>query len=107
MNETECPLETCQLLQKGCLLPYESTNLSMNAVSPFELTAMLNNSIGYNETVCVECSFGGVTHQTDNYTVVQRYDCLSETLVISPDSLELDFDDVALTHVIGDYSNFF
>jgi hypothetical protein len=71
-DKVNCPVESCQLMQDGCLLPYQGEQLTIWGQSPFEVTASVNSSVGYLESVCIECTFGGSLLLSDGFSVLQR-----------------------------------
>ena len=115
-NDIDCPLKECLLKNQGCASEYAGTRVKMDPSKPGQLTAMQNETFGYKETVCLECSnikaSTGVKKEVisqDNILIEQTTKCLS-TLVPAPNPVQdktVDFDEANPTEEVGKVFNTF
>ena len=54
-----------------CLTPYMSTNIVFSSTSPFDITGIVNDVLGWHEELCYKCSYNGVPI-TQNIILTQK-----------------------------------
>jgi hypothetical protein len=67
-DTSNCPITTCSLFEAGCSTLLSSP-VSMEASTPWDVTALTNFPAGYTQSMCVECTNGAQTVQIDNWSM--------------------------------------
>ena len=73
IDESDCGIVTCKLLENDCTTLFSQRNVSMSNVHPdFTITAESNVYRGYNYSTCIKCSSISQTVTYSNFTMNVR-----------------------------------
>ena len=69
-NDANCPLTSCEILEQGCMNPLVVQEITI-ITSPLGIQVNLDNTLGFEYTICLRCSNGYQTEELDNFMLLQ------------------------------------
>ena len=71
-----CPITLCELKEPDCNTTLESpANITIEETFPFAISGALGIDVGYNYSVCIQCTVNDTITNFGNYSIRQIRDC--------------------------------